>query len=314
MANGASVVDRIQARAVAGGWCQPPAQVLMHNCFDRTTSSVLLFLFSRGARSPDVVVKLCRNVGVVKREFDTLHLLRGQAAGLAPEPLFFENVEGFGALGMRALAGRSLGTWEERMACLPGVVGWLIGFQRATTLDPLEPGDALAQYSAPFEQLVRLGRDPSSAGELARMGALAKAAISGASLPRIPQHGDFYFGNILVQGDRIGVVDWEDFGTSVLPGYDLFTLLLHEVAGQDGPGRVSGNPEDPLARRIRGATRTYFEAFGVAPAVARAILLYTLAQQFIHSATLGRSSQEMLWRRVEAYVGDRGRFVVFLDG
>jgi hypothetical protein len=45
-------------------------------------------------------------------------------------------------------------------------------------------------------------------------------------LPAVSQHGDFYLENLGVSGQRLVILDWEDFGRACLPGFDLAQLLL----------------------------------------------------------------------------------------
>lgn len=45
-------------------------------------------------------------------------------------------------------------------------------------------------------------------------------------MPVIQQHGDFTTDNILVDGDKIRVIDCDLFGNIVLPGYDIFHFIV----------------------------------------------------------------------------------------
>jgi hypothetical protein len=44
-------------------------------------------------------------------------------------------------------------------------------------------------------------------------------------LPRNPQHGDLWTGNLGLADGRLVVFDWEDYGRLQIPGFDLHTLL-----------------------------------------------------------------------------------------
>ena len=41
-----------------------------------------------------------------------------------------------------------------------------------------------------------------------------------------PPARDLYVGNVLFENKRWYIVDWESFGLTHLPGYDVYTLLL----------------------------------------------------------------------------------------
>ena len=45
-------------------------------------------------------------------------------------------------------------------------------------------------------------------------------------LPATRQHGDFYVNNLGLYKDALVVLDWEDFGLTCMPGFDLALLLL----------------------------------------------------------------------------------------
>lgn len=47
-----------------------------------------------------------------------------------------------------------------------------------------------------------------------------------ADLPAIPQHGDLSCNNLGLHQGRLLVFDWEDYGKTCLPGFDLTILLL----------------------------------------------------------------------------------------
>lgn len=47
-----------------------------------------------------------------------------------------------------------------------------------------------------------------------------------SSLPAIPQHGDFFCGNLLLHRRSWYIVDWESFGLVDLPLYDVLTFCL----------------------------------------------------------------------------------------
>jgi hypothetical protein len=55
---------------------------------------------------------------------------------------------------------------------------------------------------------------------------LDEVSADADSLPAVSQHGDFYLENLGVRGQRLVILDWEDFGRECLPGFDLAQLLL----------------------------------------------------------------------------------------
>ena len=49
------------------------------------------------------------------------------------------------------------------------------------------------------------------------------------TLPRIPQHGDLCDSNILINKNRVYVVDWESYSATDLPLFDVFHILTNAV-------------------------------------------------------------------------------------
>ena len=49
------------------------------------------------------------------------------------------------------------------------------------------------------------------------------------TLPRIPQHGDFCDSNILINKNRVYVVDWESYSATDLPLFDVFHILTTAI-------------------------------------------------------------------------------------
>jgi Ser/Thr protein kinase RdoA (MazF antagonist) len=57
--------------------------------------------------------------------------------------------------------------------------------------------------------------------------------LAGLALPSVPQHGDFSLGNVFSRrSGSIVVIDWEDYASVTLPGYDL-VVLFASLPGRD---------------------------------------------------------------------------------
>lgn len=309
-----SVVDQIQSRVVQGEWCQPPAQVFMYNNCDSSNSSILLIIFARGMKHPGVVVKLCRRIMIGKREYENLCAVQDRIRHLSPVPLFFDTIDSFGVLGMSALPGNRISTWDERVDRLPALVDRLISFHRSVHLGNMDEDHSVRCFREPFEAVRKLKGYTEIVATFGRMGEALTPLFQKTSLPRLPQHGDFYFDNILIDGERISVVDWEDFGEIFLPGYDLFCLLLNFYDPLDRQEGKRFFEDSCLGAAMRKGIEVYFRAFGLPPDLAGGILAFTLIQQFLHSQRLGRSSAEVLWHRLAGFVQQPERFDRLFEG
>jgi aminoglycoside phosphotransferase (APT) family kinase protein len=108
---------------------------------------------------------------------------------------------------------------------------------------------------------------PQHEEELVALGRRLEETLAG--LPRGFGHGDFFLGNLLVEGDRLtGVVDWDSGGPGRLPLLDLFHLLhlaQYPLGDEDwGPSLV--RHLFPSARAGASATvQEYCARVGVAP-------------------------------------------------
>ena len=94
------------------------------------------------------------------------------------------------------------------------------------------PGEALrGQRAAYVAQHVPLAPHVSSLVD-----ASARDLDRLDAIPWFWQHGDFCLNNLLVAGDRLGIIDFEEFGETAVPLHDQFSLALslHDFAPARG--------------------------------------------------------------------------------
>jgi hypothetical protein len=101
---------------------------------------------------------------------------------------------------------------------------WLTEFQTVTWRQAPQP---LTWAEETAEALTRRwGRDEALPAALVRLDA-ARAALAGSMVPVTAVHGDFWFGNLMVDGDEVvGVVDWEMGTDAGCPLRDLARFAL----------------------------------------------------------------------------------------
>jgi hypothetical protein len=108
-------------------------------------------------------------------------------------------------------------------------------------------------------------RMPSFAGPLEELRARTAPVV--AALPSVLGHGDLWGGNLLVDGGRLtGVVDWDAWHPSAVPGTDLLHLVA--VARSREEGRTFGEllPDRPWRDRLFAEPIAgYWRALGIAP-------------------------------------------------
>jgi Phosphotransferase enzyme family len=140
-------------------------------------------------------------------------------------------------------AWRHLGNPAAVRADFQTVGEWLGGLQSAVT-GPRQPVDMDGGMTSLLRH--RFSEDPRLDESMAALGAVY-ARLRTVSTPRTAVHGDFWFGNVLLTGEKVsGVIDWEAGSACGEPIRDLVRFALtyslyldrHSRVGH----RVSGHP------------------------------------------------------------------------
>jgi hypothetical protein len=126
----------------------------------------------------------------------------------------------------------------------------------ATSASPTAPTEDIGRIAAAF---------PRHANLLATVSSFLRPVLR--SLPAVTRHGDLWSGNILVErGSLAGIVDWDNWHRSAVPGTDLLHALAMDEALRSGRELGSvwlGAPwRSPGFQRI---TASYWPALDVWP-------------------------------------------------
>lgn len=158
-----------------------------------------------------------------------------------------------------------------------GIAGWTIETRlegrrpsvltRALVDEVVDQWARLPVGSAPPRALdedvaIVAGHLPEAAPELERLVARHRDAIG--ALPSVVRHGDLWLGNLLERGRRlVGVVDWDAWHPSGVPGTDLMHLLAACRGAKTLAERFLRRPwlEDTFA----SITAPYWNSLGVSP-------------------------------------------------
>ena len=180
----------------------------------RTGDKVIFLVFAAGASLPFLCIKTVRTYqskGVILKNFANLRMLHEMAersghGDLFARPLHLyddgENVASFET----ACAGRKLPLTRGR---IEAVIAAYKGFHAfAAKEGSLVPGE-IWEEKMPPEVHSYLATLPSCA----------------YTLPRIPEHADLTADNMLWEGERLHIIDYDYAGTTDLAGFDLFGLL-----------------------------------------------------------------------------------------
>lgn len=307
------------------------------------TRNKVVLAVSRSTREALVVAKVARRLGPLgdrlREEHDILATLQRKLdpafRASVPEPLYYGLCWGERVHLQRALPGRPLWeligqchTWGSGGRIRPKLVtcaSWILSLHAATRGRPRPlatfRGPGGAPLAEPLERVRRahalspLGRELVSQVEAE----LREAAET--EVPGVCEHGDFWMGNVLVHGEGLAVVDWEDARAEGLPYMDLF-MLLHAAAV------LRRNPTLELGRVLRDYEGTHFgdtwvldvarpalgqyaEALGLRQELARTLFPLFLARLATHEHRLtGRSGYlDRMWCAcLEAFAERRTQF------
>lgn len=187
--------------------------------------------------------------------------------GTVPRPLLYRDVAGRRILLQSALRGQKVSGWIAPGARLNGrcsrfltwAATWSAALGRATRGD----GSGLVPvWTEEFSvKLDRTGRSRA----LLETAAREVWEAFGQGFPSVLAHGDFCGENILADGERYGVIDWELCDELSMPTYDILDLCLWIAFRTEGRGEVDPfnaldrllNGHDSLTRELRCALGRY---------------------------------------------------------
>jgi Ser/Thr protein kinase RdoA (MazF antagonist) len=281
----------------SGDW-----RFMLYNNYHPHCSDIDLFWFHNGGAFPRAVVKLSNEPGRGEREFENLKQAHALAPEWVPRPLHFGADGKFWALWMEGVPGAPF-RGEVTSDVLRSMAGVVSGMHRAFRKTGGEsPEDRWRRIVAePLKTLETFGASQVVRSGVRRVREQASMEWL-ARIPEIPQHGDLYAGNLLTDGGRWHVIDWESLGATNLPAYDLYTLLLSLLrADGDGPAKWNAT----LAREIPAVVQGYAKNFGLTPGDMAILLPLTLASWFELQWRDGRSQFcDGLYRTITEYCKD----------
>lgn len=215
------------------------------------------FVTERGRPRPSVVVRMMAEVGRsdwMLREVAGVAALRERLAGheellatLPDEPLLVDWIADRTVVveACNAIAAPTDGRVDALAA------SWLARLQDATTLDP-RPLSAREERAIVATVQRAFG---ARSGELLASLEQHLHALRGRPLGRCAVHGDFWHGNVSMQGSGLRVYDWEWSQPDGLSAFDHATWELGALIGSDDAGSTHAlaQAQARLADRFVGA-------------------------------------------------------------
>ena len=246
------------------------ARELVPQLCDNKTLSIIcistanpVYLFFDGHRSyPEFVVRISeyKDFSVTHRVLEELFKTMGD---LVPQPISLSNRDNLHIVVEKGLKGVP---WFQLAKNYTTPSQWSSLRNKANnTLNQLHlaisekpqwnrvcfPGEELRQcYQECLESGTRLPPELQEQVELCSRNLDAIGEISVHS-----QHGDFCLNNLIIEENKIHIIDFEDFGITSMPLHDQFTLALSFY--QLSPGDFSANLSSEIKIFVSSALKKY---------------------------------------------------------
>jgi hypothetical protein len=274
---------------------------LLHNNYHAQCSNINILWFQGRSEFPTVVTKLCREPESVRREFENLKRAYYSAPSCVPRPFCLAQHRPFWSMWMQGLPGTRYAAQTKHspstLLSMVEMVGCLHKEVRTLRTAPT-PDRYVRMVSSPLRAVAEFGESIAVKEGCAKLEArVTEEWIAG--MPVIPQHGDLFCDNLLLDRGRWSVIDWESFGSIDLPFYDLLTLLL-SLAGAADKEPASWDPT--LLKHIPELVEKYAAALRLRAGAVRAALPLTLANWFHLQWRDGRTEfSQRMYKILERY-------------
>ena len=273
--------------------------VLFHNSYQPTGSTINLLWFHGNESFPRTVTKMGRDQAILTREYDNLQAVYRVAPRYVPRPMHLGCADGFWMLWMEGVPGRRIPPGRRHPASvLTQSVDMLVSIHSAVAkgIEQSAMDRHARMVTAPIDALLQYG----GPAVRERCHGLLETATAGwlQSIPVIPQHGDLFLDNVLRYREECHIVDWEVFGVVDLPFHDLLTLLLSFLsASASAPERWDAD----LRRRIPSLIERYACGMKLPASAVSVLLPLTLANRFYLHWIEGRAAAVVMYAAIKHY-------------
>lgn len=197
---------------------------------------VNFLVFNHDASKPICILKLTRKPSAEARlehEYQSLSAIAAipEFTSLVPQPIDLFEVDGRPIMAEGCVDGIPLNLLLKRnqrsgpaqvQADLHRIQELLTLFQNKTCSgrSPFQGQDAVLELLNRYGTSLQLPDD-----FVLKLMQLAEV-YRGLKIPLTGSHGDFWAGNILIDGSRINIIDWEDYAPNQSPTWDIFLFAV----------------------------------------------------------------------------------------
>jgi len=235
-------MNRVRTLLRDAGFEAEPSAIVVQGLNPAPHSKLLYFVFFDGQSEPSVVAKRIRNPVLVEhlvREYENVALaFRGLGEGTlrVPEALGLDGESGLYL--QTVIAGESMFQKIRRHGHRLTVQEVKVFFSKALEVEskvadvsdscgPTVVHSGSDTWRTLLEQAISIHTlSPEESALLKEEEQALGRALRGGKLKLTPQHGDFWAGNLFVDGSNRWLLDWEWWGWVDLPGFDIAFVLV----------------------------------------------------------------------------------------
>jgi len=240
----------------------------------------VILAFKDGEGLPCLIIKTS-HLNSLQNEYNNLHYINSLLPGVTPKPYLYECLSGIHILVEQYLHGKKIIHFNKVDALIQNSFRQLITFHDKVKKGrmTLDRDQLAALIVNPLQQFLRHFQSSSIEKKVQNL-IDDSHELEAINFPRIPQHGDFSFVNLLFNENetRVGIIDWTDYGIIHSPCYDAFSLYLSYYFHQSLFGYfLKDNPTHHIL--LRGI-QSYLIHFGIDPDHIRLLFPVTLVTFF----------------------------------